>query len=218
MLSKVLKRASAGSIETMAFPEASPAMEQPRRNPSSVSGEVSGDTSVLLEKIHMLEASLASAKRDAFLDGHHQGEQQARAALAPVLERMNASICEMVNMRPELRRRAEKDAVELSLQIARRVLHRDLSIDSNALNALARVVFDRLTRTESWQMTVHPQFADAIRGALPPANAGKIRIEADPSCAPGTLIVRSADGVIDASVDNQLEEISRGLTDRLTRK
>jgi flagellar assembly protein FliH len=161
---------------------------------------------------------MATVKRDAFDAGLRQGEQDARAALAPVLARMNASIADLISMRPELRRRAEKDTVELSLKIARRVLHRELSIDSNALNALARVVFERLTRSESWQLTVHPQFADAIRGALPAASADRVRIEADASCAPGTLIVRCEDGVIDASVDNQLAEIGRGLTDRLLRK
>ena len=166
----------------------------------------------------MLEAAAETAKREAFEAGRQQGEQQARGELAPVIERMNASIAEVIGMRPELRRRAEKDAVELSLQIARRVLHRELSIDNNALNALARVVFDRLGRTESWQLTIHPKFAEAIRGALPAGSGDKVRIEADPSCQPGTLIVRSAEGVIDGSVDSQLAEIDRGLTDRLNRK
>jgi len=161
---------------------------------------------------------MAAGKKEAFDAGLREGEQSARAALNPVLERMNASIAEMVAMRPDLRRRAEKDAVELSLQIARRVLHRDLNVDGNALNALARIVFDRLARTESWQLTVHPRFADAIRGALPAGSEGRVRIEVDPSCAPGTLVVSSEEGAIDASVDSQLAEISRGLTDRLTKK
>ena len=161
---------------------------------------------------------MEAAKLAAFDSGRVQGEQQARAALAPVLERMNASIAEVMGLRPELRRRAEKDAVELSLKIARRVLHRELSIDGNALNALARVVFDRLTRSESWQLTVHPQFADAIRTALPAGSGDKVRIESNPSCAVGTVIVRCKDGTIDASVDSQLDEISRGLTDRLSPK
>jgi flagellar assembly protein FliH len=172
----------------------------------------------LLEKIRTLEARMAATKKEAYDAGHQRGELDARAAIAPVLERMNGAIAQILSMRPELRRRAEKDAVELSLQIARRVLHRELSIDSNALNALARVVFDRLARSESWQLTVHPQFADAIRGALPAGSSDRVRIEIDPSCAPGTMMVRSGEGIVDASVDSQLAEITRGLTDRLTRK
>ena len=108
--------------------------------------------------------------------------------------------------------------MELSLRIARRILHRELNIDHNALNALARVVFDRLSRSESWELTVHPQFAEAVRASLPAGSVSKIRIETDPSCVPGTFIVRSAEGTIDASIDSQLTEIDHGLTDRLATK
>jgi flagellar assembly protein FliH len=219
MLSKVVKGSDAQKFQTMDF-VAMVAAPIERRRAVASSGNPAGaaDQSILLDKIKTLEAEMAAVRTEAFDAGRQQGERDARAALAPVVERMNASIAEVVGLRPELRRRAEKDAVELSLQIARRVLHRELSIDSNALNALARVVFDRLTRSESWQLTVHPQFADAIRGALPIGSSDKVRIEGDPSCAPGTVVVRCGEGVIDASVDSQLAEIGRGLTDRLTRK
>lgn len=222
MLSKVLKGANAGQARTMDFAAALAPGRQTRESlgtSSSPKGPPGTESeAALLEKIRTLEASVVVVKRDAFDAGLRQGEKDARAALAPVLARMNASIADLMAMRPDLRRRAEKDAVELSLKIARRILHRELSIDSNALNALARVVFDRLSRSESWQLTVHPQFADAIREAFPAGRTDKVRIEADPSCAPGTVIVRCEDGVIDASVDSQLAEIGRGLTDRLLQK
>ena len=72
---------------------------------------------------------------------------------------MNGSLAELAGMRHELRRRAEKDVVQLALLIAKRVLHRELNVDTNALTALARVVFERLARAESYRVTVNPQFA-----------------------------------------------------------
>jgi flagellar assembly protein FliH len=169
----------------------------------------------LRETIHRLEEKHAAEQRQALEAGRQQGEQQARAELQPVLERLNASINEVISMRPDLRRRAEKDVVQLALLIAKRVLHRELSVDENALTAIARVAFERLTRSESYSVTVHPRFAAGIKAALPASHAGRVRIEPDPDCAAGTLVIRSPEGVIDASIDAQLEEISRGLTDRL---
>ncbi len=218
MLSKVLKGSGAKSIPAMAFAIAASPMHKAVRPPAAEGLAAGEEQGALFEKIRSLEAAMAVVKREAFDAGRVQGEQQARAALTPVMERMNASIAEIMNMRPALRRSAEKDAVELSLHIARRVLHRELTIDDNALNALARVVFDRLGRSETWQLTVHPQFADAIRGSLPAGSTDRVRLNIDPSCAPGTFVVRSEDGTIDASVDSQLAEINRGLTDRLTLK
>lgn len=218
MLSKVLKGAGARLVPAMSFATAAAPALRPIQTPPADRTAPSEDQAALLEKISSLEAAMAAAKSEAFRAGREQGEQQARAALNPVLERLNASIAAIVNLRPELRRSAEKDAVDLSLQIARRVLHRELAIDGNALNALARVVFDRLNRSETWQLTIHPQFAEAIRGSLPAGSADRVRFHIDPSCAPGTLLVHSEDGTIDASVDSQLAEINRGLTDRLTLK
>ncbi len=220
MLSRVLKGDRARQLQPMAFAQAqhaalAPEFSTPARVPQPpVNPAHEGE---LNDRIRALEDALAATKREAFEAGRQQGEQAARAAIEPVLERMNAAIAAILNMRPELRRRAEKDAVELALKIARRVLHRELNTDPSALNALARVVFDRLTRAETWRLTVHPQFADAIRGSLPGSNIGKVIIDADSSCAPGTFVLRSSEGTIDASVDAQLIEIDRGLTDRLAR-
>jgi flagellar assembly protein FliH len=121
-------------------------------------------------------------------------------------------------MCPDLRRRAERDVVQLALLIAKRVLHRQLSVDEEALTAIARVAFDRLTRSESYRVTVNPRFAAAVTAALSGGFGVRVHIDPDPDCAPGTLIIHSAEGTIDASIDTQLEEISRGLADRLAVK
>ncbi len=215
MLSKVLKGSDARQVRAMTFAAAFAPAQQSRPSFLQERGGDVEEQSALLQKIRTLEAGLLSGQQEAFENGRRQGERDAQGALAPVLGRMTAAIADVIGMRPELRRRAEKDAVELSMKIAQRVLHRELSIDSNALNALARVVFDRLGRAETWELTVHPQFAGAIRGALPAGSADRVRIEADPACSPGTVVVRYADGVFDASIDSQLAEINRGLTDRL---
>ena len=83
------------------------------------------------------------------------------------------------------------------------------------LTAIARVAFERLTRSESYRVTVHPQFASAVTSVLPGNHLSRVQIDQDPNCALGTLIIHSGEGTIDASIDAQLEEISRGLTDRL---
>jgi len=209
MLSKVLKGAEALRVQPMNFADAWGVGTTGRR---PIETEASAaDETYLMETIRRLEAGGAAAEKAALERGRSEGEEAARAAMAPLMERLNASLAEVMALRPELRRRAEKDTVELALKIAKRVLHRELSVDVNALNALARVVSDRLARMEAWQMTVHPRFADSVRGALP----ANVRIEADDACEFGTLRVRYEDGTIDASVDQQLAEIGRGIADRL---
>jgi len=161
--------------------------------------------------------AIEAIRSAAFEEGKRQGERQARAELEPVMQRLTASLGEIVDLRPDLRRGAERDVIDLALLIAKRVLHREISVDQEALTAIARVAFERLARAESWRVTIHPRFAEAILSAIPASQISRMKIEADPACSPGTLIVHSSEGTLDASVDVQLEEISRGLTDRLTK-
>jgi flagellar assembly protein FliH len=221
MLSKVLSRGNGAVVHPFVFSDL-PGYE-PGADVRGLS-EHSGvhpvkngieDSDGLRDKLEQLEAQMAAARREAFDAGQRQGEQQARAELQPVLERLNGSIAEILGMRSELRRRAERDVVQLALSIAKRVLHRQLSVDEDALTALAHLAFDRLTRSESYRVTVHPQFAAAITAALSGSRAARVHVDPDPNCALGTLIIHSPEGTIDASIDTQLEEINRGLTDRL---
>jgi flagellar assembly protein FliH len=221
MLSKVLRRPDASGVRAVLFEELT-GYDREAEGRRSSEGPVhhsgpaeSSENASLRERLQQLESHAATERREGFEAGVCQGEQQARSELQPVVERLNASIAQIVAMRSDLRRRAEKDVVQLALLIARRVLHRQLSVDEGALTAIARVAFERLSRSESYRVTVHPQFAAAIASALPGNVSSRVKIDPDPDCAPGTLIVHSAEGTIDASVDTQLEEISRGLTDRL---
>ncbi len=167
------------------------------------------------ETVLRMEHEQLVACGEALESGLQQGLQQAHAELQPVIERMNAALSDLIGLRSDLRSRAEKDVVRLALMIAKRVLHRELTVDEGALTAIARVAFERLTRSESYEVTVHPRFAAAITAALPASQMTRVRIEGDVTCAPGTLTIRSPEGIIDASVEAQLEEITRGLTDRI---
>jgi flagellar assembly protein FliH len=224
VLSKVLTGRQTDQASAAAFPLVPPrvhlqgpgaAAGLDRHQRDETDANPAAGLAVLREKLQRLESQRAADARESHEAGRLEGERLARAELQPVLERLNASINEITGLRSDIRRRAERDTVQLALLIARRVLHRDLSVDDNALTAIARVAFERLTRSESYTIRVHPRFAAAITAVLPGVNASRVTIEADPGCAPGTLVIQSAEGVIDASIDSQMEEITRGLTDRL---
>ena len=149
-------------------------------------------TLALREKLHRIEGQAATERRDSFEAGRRQGDQETRTELLRAMERLNASIAEIIAMRPDLRRRAERDVVQLALLIAKRVLHRQLNVDEDALTAIARVAFERLRRSESYTITVHSRFAGAVKSGLPGKQISRVHIQPDPNCERGTFIIRSA--------------------------
>src|SRR5579872_5918295 len=84
------------------------------------------ENQALHDRIRQLEAELAATRRDSFEAGRLEGDRQARAETAPILDRLAVSLAQLSELRQEIRLKAEQDMVQLALLIARRILHREL--------------------------------------------------------------------------------------------
>jgi flagellar assembly protein FliH len=168
----------------------------------------------LVEMEYSARQALDAGKRQAFAEGEAQGRTEASAELQPVLNQLAKALDELSSLRPRLREEAESDVVQLSLAIARRVLHRELSIDPGAIQALIQVALGRLARQEIYRVRIHPAQETALRVALAAHHSG-VEIQTDARLESGSLIFETNRGKMDASVVAQLEEIERGLTDRV---
>ena len=68
-------------------------------------------------------------------------------------------------------------------------------------------------------MKVHPSHVATVKSCLQQAlNGGLVEVVPDPSRELGAVIFETTRGNLDASVDSQLQEIERGLTDRLRKQ
>ena len=151
-----------------------------------------------------------------FREGEAAGRARAAAEVQPVMERLARSIEEMGQLRPRLRREAEADMVRLALAIARRVLRRELAVDPDAMHGLVLGALEKLQSQEISRVRVHPSHAAQITAYLRKAvTSMNVEVVPDGAREPGTVIFETARGDLDASVDSQLQEIERGLVDRL---
>ncbi len=170
-----------------------------------------------------LEQQCAERVRESRAAGVREGEAAARgqaaAEVQPVIDRLSRSIEDLARMRPRLRKDAEADMVKLSLAIARRVLWRELSIDPDALHGLVLAALEKLQGQEVSRVRVHPSQAASIARCLKGSAAGHaIEVTSDPSRDPGAVIFETGRGNLDASIESQLQEIERGLADRLRKQ
>jgi len=152
-------------------------------------------------------------------EGEVAGRSRAAAELQPMVERLARTIDELSQLRAHLRKDAESDMVKLSLAIARRVIRRELAVDPEALHGLVMAALEKLQGQELCRVKVHPSHAGLVKSALQKSVTGNaIEVVPDPSCEPGTVIFETQRGNLDASVDSQLREIERGLTDCLRKR
>jgi flagellar assembly protein FliH len=109
--------------------------------------------------------------------------------------------------------------VGLAIAIARRVLHRELSTDPEAILGLVKAAFQRCDAKETHRLTLSPPDADSVkehrgRLRLPPA----LEIVADGGLQRGSAMFETSRGDLDVSVETQLTEIERGFADVLRRR
>jgi flagellar assembly protein FliH len=217
MLSRVLKHAD---VDLEAVPWRNrPVPAAPAPEPETAPA-VDADAARLRAKIAELEVLLEAKSRQAYEAGLRAGEESARRSLEAgvdeSVQQLAAAIAELAGMRGETIRRAEADTVRLSIEIARRVLHRELSIDGAALESLIKAALEKLQAQEVYRVRVHPNQEKIVRACLDRTGRGQaIAVVGDPVQPNGGAVFEISRGALDASVETQLAEIERGLIDQL---
>jgi flagellar assembly protein FliH len=213
MSSKVLSSSDGRSATPIAWGklQASPVLSD---NPGAGDDQTAQLRSTLSQLQQRYDTDVAAAHRRGFTEGEAQAKAGPAAEMEAAVQRMAQSVRDLAQLRPRLRRDAEADVVRLSLAIARRILRREMSVDPSAMQALAQVALQKVSRQELSRVFVHPHQAAAVKTALESAG---VRAEVIPEITreSGALVFETNQGLLDASVNAQLEEIERGLTDRV---
>lgn len=220
MSSKVLRAGEVEDAVRMVWPPASGGPAAPSPVSAPAPPPAPDPAAEVARRMAELEARAGRQAREARDAGYREGEAAGRTAaeqeLRPVLERLARSIEEIARLRPAMAAEAEASLLKLSVAIARRVLHRELSLDPGALAGIVRAALETAQIDETCRVRAHPEQAEVLRLAFA-ANPRAVQVEPDASLERGGVIVESARGRLDASVETQLAEIERGLADRLRR-
>jgi flagellar assembly protein FliH len=205
MASRILKQGQGGVFQEYRWRPAGQA-EPLVSAPSHALQQTAGAAERLAELERQMEARL----RDAYREGEAAGRERWRADYESALERLSASVRELAALKPRLRREAERDLVQLSLAIARRILRRELTVDPAAVAGVVRAALDRLAGVEVYRLRLNPAdvapVAEQVRQG--------VEVVPDSGLPRGSAVFETARGKLDASVETQLEEIERGFADR----
>jgi flagellar assembly protein FliH len=202
----------------------SPAWRPPQRagGPAQTGSPAAAQTPGALvesQQQRELDARVKAAYQQGFTAAETVAAQNTAQRVEPVISGFNALIGDLAGTGRKFRAEAERDTVKLAIAIARRVLHRELATDPDAILGLVMAAFQKLNARETHRLRVSPHDAalfEQHRGRLemPPG----LEIAADSSLMAGSAIFETSRGELDASVDTQLSEIDRGFADVMRRR
>lgn len=153
---------------------------------------------------------------DGEKSGFEQGERAGLDAAAGRLDGLVKGLEQLLSDLEHLHRRAchdlENEMVRLALEVARKVVGREVRTDVETVAGIVRDAVNRVEHAE--QITIRMNPADMQRLAeLKPrlldelAEAGRTRFEADASIASGGCRVESDSGDIDARLEQRFKVV-----------
>ena len=176
----------------------------------------------LQTRVRELEAQLEEQTQTAYHKGRQEAEssanQQVTARVDAVTATLARSIDELTGLRQRFRHEAEEDVVALALAIARRVLHRELTVSPDSLLGLAKAALEKIDLREVHRVRMHPDYAPLLEGNLEKIGLPRrVEVIADAALERGAVMIETSRGTLDASVETQLAEIERGFADQVRR-
>lgn len=161
------------------------------------------------------QAHLAALEREAFTKGYAQGERAGLEAggkrAEAMLRRVAQTLEELGGLRQTLIHETERQMVQLALTLARRVVHREVSLDPELAAALAHVALEKLGTTTPATIRLNPDDYTIVTQAGDRWGGVPVTIVPDPSIARGGCLVESDFGCVDATIERQFDELSRAL-------
>jgi flagellar assembly protein FliH len=220
-MSSKARRIDAASVQPFDWvdsgaPTASKGKKAGPAGPARVASAAASHASPAPEHEPDLEAHRAAVERDAFAKGFAQGERAGAEAAGKrgevMLRRLTETLDELTSLRAQMIHQTEHQMVQLALAVARRIVHREISLDRDLLVAMARVALDRLGESAQVTVRLSPEDFEATAASRASQWTGtNVTVVADSRVSRGGCRIESDLGVLDAGADAQIQEIARAL-------
>ena len=152
-------------------------------------------------------------KKSAFDEGYRQGLEQASADI----EQFRNNIKEFLVAPKEVFEYIAPDILEISVDIAKGIIKREVQSDPQIIIDTIIDVLKTASKNEpKVNIRVSPKVVAFVKDSLPNATYEngidtKINIISDPSVEEGGCVFQTNNGIVDASIDTQLEIIKKAL-------
>lgn len=152
------------------------------------------------------------AFEQGYAEGERIGKQMGEAMVETAVKRYEGSMAELAQAHKALVEAMEEKTVHMALEISRKIVQRELTIDPDLIAALAAVALKRVQGHQAITIRVSRHDFDRIRDAITRVNAA-VAVKDDATLERGDFVVDTAQSHLDGRVSSQVEAIGRVLFD-----
>ena len=152
-------------------------------------------------------------KKSAFEEGYRLGLEKANNDI----QNFKNEFAKFMNARKDVFEYIAPDILEISVDIAKKIIKKELETDPQVLINTIIDVLRTVSKNEAKiTIKVHPQSVQFVKDTIPNITyqfgiESKINILSDPSIEEGGCVLQTNNGIVDASIDTQVEIIKKAL-------
>jgi flagellar assembly protein FliH len=208
------RAAPRGSVEPFTY---QPAMDR-------MGEAIAGPGAARQVELDAVRAEIAERVREARQEGYAEAEKRLRAEYEAKFVETRAAIekavSEFTRQRESYFERVEEEIVNLSLSIARKILHREAQIDPLLLVGMVHVALEKLGAGTRVRLRVNPaELASWEQHFRETAGAGlSPELVADAALEPEECTLETDVGTTSIGIETHLKEIEQGFFDLLAKR
>lgn len=152
------------------------------------------------------------AKEQGLAQARIETNLELNKAVDTINKDMSKSLEELAFLQQQIASHMEQEMLKLSIEIAKKVVHRELTTDREVILSLVRVALARLHNRTVASVRLNPTDYQYVIANSERISGGKtIELAPDPTITRGGCIIETDFGSIDARIEQQFAEIERSL-------
>lgn len=152
-------------------------------------------------------------KQSAFEEGYKKGLEQSNSDI----ENFRKNVKNFMSATKDVFEYIAPDILEISVDIAKKIIKKEVESDPQVIMNIIIDILKTISKNEpKINIRVKPQVVTYVKDMLPNITYeygidAKINIIADPSVDDGGCVFQTNNGIVDASIDTQLEIIKKAI-------
>ncbi len=164
------------------------------------------------ESKEVLESSRAKGYQEGFEQGLHQGREAGYQEMTQLIDEAKMLKQESYDGRERLSKELEEQIVHLVIGTARRILQVNMQENQELVFQLIEDGLRKCNYTENLVIHVSEMDYDMVyayqnRIYLMTDGIYEIEVKSDPSMSPGSVLIETASGQVDAGIETQIKQI-----------
>jgi flagellar assembly protein FliH len=132
------------------------------------------------------------------------------AMVETICKRYEKSIADLASSHKKMAQAMEQETVGLAIEIARRIVQRELAMDPDLIAALATVALKRLAGHQAITLRISRHDFERVRNAMGNVNSS-VTVKDDPTLERGDFLIETGQTHLDGRLSSQIETLSRAL-------